>query len=395
MEPVTHLLTGACLARTGFHRRVAYATAAMAVAAEFPDIDTVWRLRGPVAAFAHHRGITHSFIGVPFEAAMLLAATMLWHRWRGAGFAKGNAAPRVPVRWFALYGCLVLALLSHLLLDYTNNYGLRPFLPFSGRWYAASIVFIVDPWILLMLLGGLLLPSLLGLVQQEISGAKQGRASAGPATVSLLLIVMYWGFRVYEHGRATALASLSSLRAPGAVDRASPSAEPSSSDIAMAEESASTVAPAEQRALLSPLKVWASPDPLDPFAWYIASDFGPVYQTATADTRRQELSATHLLYKPELTDTLRTAASTGLGRTYLDWSAMPLLSSNSYARGDSGQVGSHRIMVDFEDMRFANTSPLLRRGALPPLTGQVLLTSSGQVLAQGMDGDLSSGGHVQ
>ena len=45
MEPVTHLLTGACLARTGFHRRVAYATAAMTVAAEFPDIDTVWSLR--------------------------------------------------------------------------------------------------------------------------------------------------------------------------------------------------------------------------------------------------------------------------------------------------------------------------------------------------------------
>ena len=34
MEPVTHFLTGACLARTGFNRRTAYATLAMTLAAE-------------------------------------------------------------------------------------------------------------------------------------------------------------------------------------------------------------------------------------------------------------------------------------------------------------------------------------------------------------------------
>ena len=50
MEPVTHVLTGACLARAGFNRRAAYATLAMAVAAEFPDIDSLWAFRGPVEA---------------------------------------------------------------------------------------------------------------------------------------------------------------------------------------------------------------------------------------------------------------------------------------------------------------------------------------------------------
>ena len=60
MEPVTHILTGVCLARTGLNRRAAYATLTMAVAAEFPDIDTLWGLRGPVEGFAHHRGNTHT-----------------------------------------------------------------------------------------------------------------------------------------------------------------------------------------------------------------------------------------------------------------------------------------------------------------------------------------------
>src|SRR5580692_197240 len=84
MEPVTHILTGACLSRTGLNRRAAYTTLAMAIAAELPDIDTLWSLRGSVAGFQHHRGITHTFVGIPFEAAFVVAAIYGLHRWRTA-----------------------------------------------------------------------------------------------------------------------------------------------------------------------------------------------------------------------------------------------------------------------------------------------------------------------
>ena len=60
LEPITHFLTGACMARTGFNRRTALATATMTLAAEAPDIDVLGRIRGPVFAFGHHRGFTHS-----------------------------------------------------------------------------------------------------------------------------------------------------------------------------------------------------------------------------------------------------------------------------------------------------------------------------------------------
>ncbi len=82
MEPVTHLLTGACLSRTGFNRRAAYATLTMVVAAEFPDVDTLWALRGPIDGLQHHRGITHTFLGLPLEAALIVAAVYGLHRWR-------------------------------------------------------------------------------------------------------------------------------------------------------------------------------------------------------------------------------------------------------------------------------------------------------------------------
>ncbi len=98
MDPFTHLLTGACLARAGFNRKAAYATAAMIVAADLPDIDTLWGIGGPVAALQHHRGWTHTFFGVPFEAAAVVAVAWLWHRWRSRRrnlrTARGRTLPR-------------------------------------------------------------------------------------------------------------------------------------------------------------------------------------------------------------------------------------------------------------------------------------------------------------
>src|SRR5262249_31942847 len=46
-----------------------------------------------------------------------------------------------------------IASATHPLMDWTNNYGMRPLLPWSGRWFYGDLVFIVDPFILL-LVGG-------------------------------------------------------------------------------------------------------------------------------------------------------------------------------------------------------------------------------------------------
>ena len=55
MDPLTHLMTGAVLARTGFNRKAAYATLAMTLAAEAPDLDVLWSIKGPLAAFQPSR----------------------------------------------------------------------------------------------------------------------------------------------------------------------------------------------------------------------------------------------------------------------------------------------------------------------------------------------------
>ena len=384
MEPVTHILTGACLARMGFHRRVAYATAAMAIAAEFPDIDTIWSLRGPVAAFEHHRGITHSFLGLPFEAGLLLSAFFLFHRQKSRRAvqkaASSAAMAEAPVRWGALYGLLLIALLGHLWLDYTNNYGVRPFFPFSPSWYAGSFVFIFDPLLFLLLVGGLLTPALFGLIGREVGAKRQRYRGEGWARTALIGVVLLWAVRWEQHGRALALAQEQTLRAPA----------PSSNGEGQPyiPQSGSTD-PDEARPLLRPLRSLASPDPLSIFRWYTATDFGPAYSLATADTRVPSLVPDTILAKATPSRALRAAQDTHLGRVYSDWSAMPLVRGTEGTPSEltlpPASMGEEQTVL-FTDLRFMGDIPFLKRSDRPPLSGQVVLDAKFRILAEGMDG---------
>jgi inner membrane protein len=132
LEPITHFLTGACLGRSGLNRKTALATLTLTLAAEAPDLDILGRLRGPAFGFAHHRGFTHSFLGTPLTAALVLAFVYLIWRLRG----RKTNDPNLPPRWGLLFLYACVGGLSHILLDFTNNYGVRPFWPFSEKWYS-------------------------------------------------------------------------------------------------------------------------------------------------------------------------------------------------------------------------------------------------------------------
>src|SRR5581483_10164247 len=106
MEPITHFLTGACIGRAGFNRKTAYATLAATLAAEAPDLDIFWLFAGPVEELKHHRGITHTFVAIPFVAAAATGAAWVFHRWRESRAARKRgpagreaASPAAPVRW--------------------------------------------------------------------------------------------------------------------------------------------------------------------------------------------------------------------------------------------------------------------------------------------------------
>ncbi len=81
---------------------------------------------------------------------LLAGAMVLLDRWR-------STEHRPRVAWRGLLLLAVLGVWSHPLLDLLNVYGVRLLMPFSDHWYKADALFIMDPWLWLVLGAGLLI----------------------------------------------------------------------------------------------------------------------------------------------------------------------------------------------------------------------------------------------
>jgi inner membrane protein len=318
LEPVTHFLTGACLGRAGLNRKTALATLTLTLAAEAPDLDVISRIGGRAFAFAHHRGFTHSFLGAPLDAAVVVGFVYLLWRLRG----RKTKDPNLPPRWGLLFFYACLAALSHILLDFTNNYGVRPFWPFSERWYSWDIVFIFEPVMFAFLLLGLTVPSLFSLIDREIGVRSRGPRGRLAATLALTGVVLSWGLRDFEHRRAVnALA-------------------------------ARTYQDAE------PLRISAYPALADPFHWYGVVETPAFFVLAQVNALGPEVdSEGHLdiRYKPQETPVTLAAKKSYLGRVYIDWAQYPITETEMLPPPESGYI------VNFQDLRFVQLPTLMSR----------------------------------
>jgi inner membrane protein len=351
MEPVTHFMTGAVLSRAGFNRKAAYATLAMTLAAEAPDLDVLWSFRGPVAGFEHHRGWTHTLLGIPFEAAIVTGVIWLGHRFvqgrRKKNSQERKAADTTPVHWAWLYLFSVVALLSHILLDWTNNYGVRPFFPFNPRWYAGSFVFIFEPVIFLLLLVALVAPALFGLVGSEVGARRSRYRGRGWAIAALAGIVAVWGWRIVERNKAIELTREAGLRQ-------------------------------EQV-----LRITADPYPINPFHWQTVIETPLVYQIASVDLLSGNVisnTPADVFHKPPTTLATLVAKRSWLGKVYLDWSQFPIVN-------DTGTDSDGLTTVTFRDLRFIYATALFGRDRTP-LSGAVIVNDDRRVDHMEMDGNV-------
>jgi inner membrane protein len=149
MDNVTHTLVGAALAETGLKRWTPLATPTLLLAANFPDIDIVVGLFDRLTYLEHHRGITHALVAIPLLSLLLAALIYAGARW-------WQRPDRAPARFGPLFWLSFIAMSTHPLLDFTNSYGWRPFLPWDRTWFYGDIDFVADPW-LWAGLGGMLL----------------------------------------------------------------------------------------------------------------------------------------------------------------------------------------------------------------------------------------------
>jgi inner membrane protein len=188
MENLTHSLTGLMMSRAGLNRVSPRATALLVIAANAPDLDIVSWFGGSLTYLDYHRAHTHSVALAPLVALLPVALVALFTR------------SRLP--WLRAWAISLLGVVSHVLLDWTNSYGIRMLLPISGKWLRLDTVFIVDVWIWALFAFALAAPAISRLVSSEI-GAKpaSGRAMA---LFVLAALSMYEFSRYILHERALA-----------------------------------------------------------------------------------------------------------------------------------------------------------------------------------------------
>src|SRR5260370_18375260 len=267
------------------------------------DLDWLSSLGGASAFLSGHRTATHSLFGA--AAIAVFVAAGFW--------ALGRIYPRFSVHFVPAVLVCATASGVHLLLDLTNSYGVKLFWPFREKWFAWDLVDEVDPWLLAILAGGLLLPALFHLIGEEIGSAKKRRKGLRGAVIVLVSVALFIGARWTLHDRAVELLRSRLYRGE------------------------------------APLLVAASPPPMPPFAW------SGVVETEAA-LHQADLSVVlnpsfdpdsgRTLYKPEPSAVLESARKSRAATMFLQFARFPKATVEPTLDG---------FRVQLRDLRFAHS----------------------------------------
>ena len=297
MDNLTHTLLAVTMSRAGLNRLTPYATGLLALGANAPDVDVVSRLGSTINYLEHHRGITHSLVASPVMAAAVAGTFWLLHRSRRA---------QQPFHFAPAFVMALAGALSHLLLDFSTQYGTRLLLPFSGRWLAWDIMPIVDIWVLVLLAACLVLPFLFHLVSEEIGAA---RTPVRPWAIFALAAMAFWfGLRDFSHRRAVAIVDSHIYR-----DR-------------------------------EPLRVGAFPDLVNPFLWHGVVETGATMELVEVNLFEEfDPTRARTYWPPDPHPALDAARKTRAARVFQDFAAYP------FTYVDRAEKGYE---VVFRDLRF-------------------------------------------
>jgi inner membrane protein len=317
MDNVCHTLVGAAFGEAGLKQRTRFGSAALMIAANLPDLDVLVFVSGTTPV-AFRRGITHGVVAQLLLPVLLTAIFMLVARLRPRSPDDG---PPLRPGWL-----LVLALAgvySHVFLDWLNNYGVRLLTPFSWQWFYGDSVFIVDPWLWLVLGLGVWLA--------------RRKLAPTPARGALVFAACYILVMV-----------MSARAARGIVERVW-----------------------QETRGVSPVTLMVGPIPLSPFTREVIVDAGDRYERGAFSWWSR--SVTFLpgaipknAHRPEVA--AATAASPRV-RAFLVWSRFPYWTLE--AEGD-------RTRVLVADMRFPNRGGTFFASAVVPTVTPAAPDTTGQ-----------------
>jgi inner membrane protein len=259
-------------------------------------------------------------------------------------------------------------------MDWTNNYGLRPLLPWSGRWFYGDLVYIIDPWLWLSLGGAsflltaktrwrsvawgalallatvafVVLPLRVGETYPHTSRALwlvwlaclivahrmkvAPRLGSSIALAALAFVVLYWGALGFVHGHA--------------VERARAVAE------AVAARGGESV-----------LRVAAMPSLADPSSWRVLAETDRatyrfnISLLARVETEAAAPAALARFEKPqgEAAELAARAAVDERAEIFLDFARFPAVRVET-------QNCAEELLVQFADLRFTEPGSGRRAG---------------------------------
>lgn len=150
MDNLCHTLAGWALSEAGLKKRTPLGVAALLIGANVADVDALAYLKGTLAALTFRRGLTHGIVATALWPFVVTGLLLAWDR----AVRRSRRPEAPPARPGPLLLLSAIGVLSHPLLDLLNTYGVRLLSPFSDRWFYGDALFIVDPWLWLLLGGG-------------------------------------------------------------------------------------------------------------------------------------------------------------------------------------------------------------------------------------------------
>ena len=286
MDNLTHSLFGVLLSKAGLEKLTPYATPLCVVAANAPDLDVVSGL-DPATYLIWHRHATHGFAAIPVMAAVAVALTLAGARILAR--MRGRKVVTFPLRQAWLVALLPAA--SHPLLDWTNSYGLRPWLPFSGEWTSLDLFFIIDFYVWGILLAG------------AIGAFFWRRRAVLVVGIALTAFAGYVGLSAHWHWQA--------LEAVGRID-------------------------------VNATRTAAWPAPWTPFLWVGWAEVDGRDVWVPIDVRNPDLSLAEFHDRSEMLALVDRAWQTKLGRAYRQFVRFPLVRV----------AGNEVTLSDFRFFRF-------------------------------------------
>lgn len=346
MDNLTHSLAGLAIARVPRFRDLPGAALAGIVGANLPDVDAMSYLWGADAGFHHRRGLTHGVVAMALLPPLLALVLQVV-----AGRRRGGEAT-----WRAWLPFCTVAVWSHPLLDLMNTYGVRLLFPLDGRWFYGDTLFIVDPWLWL----------LLGVPLFASRAAGRGSTMAWGAVGALAALLVALGPVFPPEAK---LLWLVLLAAGGVAVRSAAFRRPSTAVLLGAAYVAAMLATggavrAEVRstlALTAPAaEIFVGPEAGNPLAWRVVATYPDHYRAGSygildAPRLRMEARIPRTAPAPAVRAALDAACIRGFARwTRLPWHEVEErdggwrvhLRDARYVLGRDGGFGAARVDLD-------------------------------------------------